>query len=210
MKLTTEPPTTEPPTTEPSTAEPPAPLPSLTQPVEIEAAALRDSAEALATLGWRQRLRAQIPGGQILRYLCVGVFNTLFGYTVFAVLNFLLHRSGVPVSYLFASALSNLISITVAYLAYKFFVFRTRGNYLSEWLKAMAVYWSGFVPSLFLLPALVRVLNWILPAHVALLHHSVVRRDLAPYIATAILMAFGVVYSFFGHKNVTFRQRASV
>ena len=196
--------------TEPSATEPPRPLPAITHPIEIEAAALSDSPETVATLGWRQRLRAQIPGGQILRYLCVGVFNTAFGYTVFAVLNFLLHRAGVPVSYLFASALSNFISITVAYLAYKFFVFRTRGNYLSEWLKAMAVYWSGFLPSLFLLPALVRVLNWVLPAHVSLLHHSVVRRELAPYIATAILMVFGVVYSFFGHKNVTFRRRASV
>ena len=178
-----------------------------TDAVEVEAAGLRDSANAAVTLGWHQRLLAHVPRGQIVRYLCVGIFNTVFGYTVFAVLNFLLHRAKVPVSYLFAAAISNFINITVAYLAYKFFVFRTRGNYLSEWLKAMAVYWSGFLPSLLLLPTLVRVLNWVLPLHLAAFHHVFVRKDIAPYIANAILMAFGVVYSFLGHKNVTFRQQ---
>ena len=139
--------------------------------------------------------------------LCGICFNTVFGYSVFAVLNFLLHRANVPVSYIFASAISNLINITVAYFAYKFFVFRTKGNYLSEWLKAMAVYWSGFLPSLLLLPTLVRVLNWVLPPHLAAFHREFARRDAAPYVANAILLVFGVVYSFIGHKKVTFRTR---
>lgn len=175
---------------------------------EAEAAGLRDAAGATVTLGWHRRLLQHIPSGQVTRYLGVGAFNTLFGYSVFAILNYVLHRHNVPVSYLFASALSNFINITVAYLAYKFLVFRTRGNYLSEWLKAMAVYWSGFLPSLLLLPTLVRVLNWLLPPHILALHHDLNRRDAAPYLANAVLLAFGVVYSFLGHKNVTFRQTA--
>lgn len=188
--------------------QPPPRSVALDREADVDPPAPRDSAEGFANPGWRQRLRAQVPGGQIVRYLCVGVFNTVFGYSVFAVFNFLLHRAGVPISYIFASALSNFISITVAYLAYKFFVFRTRGNYLHEWLRAMAVYWSGFLPSLLLLPTLVRLLNWVLPLHLAAFHHLYARRDIAPYIANAVLMAFGVVYSFLGHKNVTFRQKA--
>ena len=186
------------------------PTPSLpaTNTLEVEGAALLESADAVVA-PWHRRLLAHIPRGQVVRYLCVGVFNTVFGYSVFAVLNFLLHRANVPVSYIFASAVSNFINITVAYLAYKFFVFRTRGNYLSEWLKAMAVYWSGFLPSLLLLPTLVRVLNWVLPPQVALLHRLFDRREIAPYIANAMLLMFGVVYSFFGHKNVTFRQKGT-
>jgi putative flippase GtrA len=170
------------------------------------AAALRDSAQDIVTLGWHHRLFSHIPRGEFVRYLGVGVFNTLFGYTTFAVINYFLHRRNVPVSYLFASASSNFINITVAFLGYKFLVFRTRGNYFNEWLKAMAVYWSGFLPSLLLLPALVRLLNWLLPAHLPVFHHDLVRRDIAPDIANAVLLAFGVVYSFLGHKNVTFRR----
>jgi putative flippase GtrA len=174
----------------------------------LSATALRDSAEDIVTLGWRHRLFSHLPPGQFARYLCVGVFNTVFGYATFAIINYLLHRRGVPVSYIFASAFSNLINITVAFLGYKFFVFRTKGNYLREWLKAMAVYWSGFLPALILLPTLVRALNWLLPPDFHLLHYHLVRKDAAPYVANALLLVFSVVYSFFGHKKVTFRQKS--
>jgi putative flippase GtrA len=170
------------------------------------AEALRDSAQNQSTRSWRHRLLSHIPPGQFARYLCVGVFNTLFGYTTFAIINFLLHRRHVPASYLFAYALSNFINITVAYLGYKLFVFRTQGNYLREWLKAMAVYWSGFVPGLILLPILVRACNLILPAQLSGFHHTVGRAEAAPYIANAFLLCFGVFYSFIGHKKITFRQ----
>ncbi len=188
--------------------EDPAPLATASAADRAVASALKDSAEDIVTLGWRHRLLSHIPPGQFVRYLCVGVFNTLFGYTTFAVINYLLHRRGVPLSYIFASVIANLINITVAFFGYKFFVFRTRGNYLTEWLKAMAVYWSGFLPGIILLPVIVRVLNWIMPVQLHLLHHVYMRKDIAPYIANALLMGFGVIYSFIGHKKVTFRQKS--
>jgi putative flippase GtrA len=171
--------------------------------------ALRDSAADNASLGIRHRLFAHLPAGQFGRYLCVGVFNTAFGYTTFAVINYFLHRRGVPVSYLFAYALSNFLNITVAYLGYKKFVFRTKGNYVREWLKAMAVYWSGFLPALILLPTLVRLLDWLLPAQLIGLHRVVSRQEASPYIANFILLVVGVFYSFIGHKKVTFRSKDS-
>jgi putative flippase GtrA len=144
-----------------------------------------------------RRVVAHIPPGQLVRYLLVGVFNTVFGYSTFAATNWLLYRRGIPASYMYAQVLSNFVNITVAYLAYKFFVFKTRGNYLREWLKAMAVYGSGFVPGLILLPATVKLLQFGL-------HVPIAR---APYIANAVLICFTVFYSFLGHKNITFRQR---
>lgn len=156
---------------------------------------------------WRDRLLSHIPPGQFLKYLCVGAFNTLFGYSTFAVINYVLHRHGVPTSYLFAYAISNIINITVAFFGYKLFVFQTRGDYLSEWLKAMAVYWSGIIPALLLLPILVRIFNSALPSQIALLHHTYSRTDAAPYVANAVLLGVGIVYSFLGHKNVTFRRK---
>ena len=175
-------------------------------------------------MGFLRKLAQHIPPGQLLRYLVVGGFNTVFGYTVFAVINYVLHRHGVPASYIFAAALSNFINITVAFLGYKFFVFKTKGNYLREWVKAMAVYWSGFLPSLLLLPVLVRLLSFLerrnlIPLN-PMLHFlaqhfpSLATRlpqtaDLPPYLANFILLVVGVAYSFIGHKKVTFRVAPS-
>jgi putative flippase GtrA len=161
------------------------------------------------SFGLLRRFANQFPPGQMFRYILVGIFNTVFGYGVFASLNFLLYLHHVPASYIFASFVGNFISITVAYLGYKFLVFRTRGNYLKEWLKAMAVYTSSLLPALVLLPITVRGFIYILPQAVAVHSHVFPRDELAPYLANAFLMVFGVIYNFIGHKNVTFRNEWS-
>ena len=126
-----------------------------------------------------ERIKRHFPPGQFLRYLCVGVFNTVFGYSCFAVLNHLFHKAQVPASYVFAAVLANVISITVAYLGYKFFVFRTPGNYLREWLKAMGVYGIAALPGLVLLVPLVHLIAWLLPAQISAMHHTVAGKDAA-------------------------------
>lgn len=141
------------------------------------------------------RLKTLFPPGQFIRYLMVGVFNTVFGYCAFALCNWVLFRHHVPASYVVAAFVANFFSITVAYLGYKWFAFRTRGNYLKEWLKALAVYTSSLLPALVLLPLIVHALT--LFTH---LGHR------APYVANAFLTIFGVIYNFFGHSKVTFRQ----
>jgi putative flippase GtrA len=75
----------------------------------------------------------------------------------------LLNRA-LPVNWLsltvvLASVLSTPVNITVAYFGYKFFVFRTQGNYLLEWLKSFAVYGTGMIPGLVALSALTRLLQ---------------------------------------------------
>ncbi len=82
---------------------------------------------------------------QLKRYILVGGFNTIFGYGLFAVLNWLFTDRLGPYSYLYASFLGSLISITVAFLGYKWFVFHTRGNYLVEWLRCLGVYGSSML-----------------------------------------------------------------
>src|ERR1700742_2112692 len=95
-------------------------------------------------------LRKHFPGGQFVRYLCVGAFNTFFGYCTFVIALSLLNQV-TPQRFLYltvvpASVLSTPFNITVAYFGYKFFVFRTKGNYLSEWLKCFAVYGTSMIP----------------------------------------------------------------
>jgi putative flippase GtrA len=144
-------------------------------------------------------MRRWLPSWQFVRYLVVGGWNTIFGYATFAVIYYLFHHYNVPASNIYwqvlaAQIVSTPINFTGSYLSYKFFVFRTKGNYLREWLKSIAVYGSSFLPSLVLLPLLVRALLY--------LPHM---RGSAPYLANALLMGVVVIYSFLGHKHFTFR-----
>jgi putative flippase GtrA len=177
-----------------------------------------------------QRLVNLFPPGQFLRYLCVGAFNTVFGYLSFAViltlLNGVLPQRFVYLTVVLASILSTPINITVAYFGYKFFVFKTRGNYLVEWLKAFAVYGTGMIPGLVVLSALTRLLESIIHRHaaplhrllsslethftgrpLATLHHLATGKAMAGYIAGAIVIGFSTIYSFIGHKKVTFKPK---
>lgn len=132
---------------------------------------------------------------EIIRYLAVGAWNTLFGYACFAGLT-ALFTGRIPEGYLVASLLSNVISITVSFLGYKWFVFRTSGNYFREWLRCLGVYSVSIVFSLVALPAAVHLLRQDpkLSLH-------------APYIAGAIVTACSVAVSYFGHKHFSFRAQ---
>jgi putative flippase GtrA len=133
---------------------------------------------------------------QFARYVLVGGFNTVFGYGLFAFLNWSFADLGTY-SYMYASFLAGIISISMAFLGYKWFVFRTRGNYLREWIRCIGVYGSSMVIGLIGMPILVPVLR----AHMR-------RPELASYVAGAIMTGVTILFSFFGHKNVSFRQVA--
>ncbi len=135
---------------------------------------------------------------QFSRYLLVGGFNTAFGYGLFALLNWSFTGLGT-FSYMYAAVLSNLIAITVAFLGYKWFVFRTRGNYLMEWLRCFGVYGTTALLGLLGLPILVPILR------VRLAHPGQ-----ASYLAGAIMTLFTVIFSFFAHRNISFREGWSV
>ena len=134
---------------------------------------------------------------QFLRYLLVGGFNTLFGLAVAELLVLLLSKPFPRYGYIATPVLSNLINVTVAYLGYKWFVFKTHGHYWREWLKAMAVY---SVPML--------VNTAALPALTSLLQHAAHLGTKAPYIAVALLTGLTVIYSFIGNKRFTFKRAA--
>jgi putative flippase GtrA len=147
----------------------------------------------LGKLPFLARLTSHIPPGQFLRYLVVGGWNTLFGYGTYAAATALL-MPHLRYGYIAAQVISGLLNITIAFLGYKFFVFRTKGNYLREWFRCLAVYGTGMIPGLLLLPLVVQGLHYGLH-----LGHS------APYAGGAILLGFGVIYSFLGHKKFSFR-----
>jgi putative flippase GtrA len=97
-----------------------------------------------------------------------------------------------------ASLVSSLLSITVSFLGYKWFVFKTKGNYLKEWVRCVAVYSGSTVLGLVLLPALVY-----------LIRRYTAYYQQAPYIAGALLPVITVAVGFFGHKHISFRRPQS-
>jgi putative flippase GtrA len=146
--------------------------------------------------GLRSALTDHIPRGQVLRYVLVGACNTAFSYGLYALLTHLFTRWTSFYPYEFASVLGSLIGITVSFLGYKWFVFKTRGQYLREWLRALAVYTASIVITTIALPLLV-----------GLLRHWTRYPRAAPYIAGGIVTAASVTMSFFGHKHFSFRRR---
>lgn len=143
---------------------------------------------------WLSRVTRRVPTGQFLRYLLVGIWNTVFGYGTYALLTALLMPK-LRFGYIYAAVLSNLISITVAFFGYKIFVFKTKGNYLVEWFRCILIYGAGMLPGLVLLPLVVEGL-----------HHGFGLERSAPYLGGALVMGLTVIASFFGHRYFTFRN----
>src|SRR5437870_2119008 len=96
------------------------------------------------------RLTSHIPPAQFSRYTVVGVWNTVFAYSAYAGLTalFMPHMAH---GYILAAAVGSFINITVAFLGYKWFVFKTKGNYLREWLRCVVVYGTATLIGIVLL-----------------------------------------------------------
>lgn len=139
-------------------------------------------------------LTAHIPPGQLGRYLIVGIWNTAFGYSTFALFTAVLEQY-LPASYLAASLLSSILNITVSFIGYKWFVFKTKGNYLKEWMRCLIVYSGGIFLGLALLPPSVFIVAYLTE-----------NPRTAPYIAGAFLMGVQVILSFLGHKKFSFKS----
>jgi len=130
---------------------------------------------------------------QFSRYTLVGIFNTIFGYGLYAGLTaFFTPR--IAHGYLFAAIVSSLIGISVAFLGYKWFVFKTKGNYLREWVRCHLVYGTTTAISLVLLPPSVLLFRRLAGVGAS-----------APYVAGAVVTGLNVIISFLGHKKFSFQ-----
>ena len=143
-------------------------------------------------------LRRMLPPAEVIRYLIVGVWNTIFAYVLYSSFVFLYTRF-LPHRYLYltviaASITAKPIGITMSFLCYKHFVFRTHGNYLREWLRCFAVYGVGMLPELIALPILTQLFLRFTLTH-----------GPAPYLAGAVITVFTATLSYFGHKKFSFR-----
>ncbi|HOF62554.1 MAG TPA: GtrA family protein [Candidatus Latescibacteria bacterium] len=123
---------------------------------------------------------------QMVRYLIVGGWNTVFGAAVYALLY---NGFGQHVHYLLLLIPANILAITNAFLGYRYIVFRSRGRMLQEYLRCYVVYGGMMLFNALLLYLLVTLLS------------------LAPPIANAFCVLSTTIVAYFSHKHFSFRIR---
>lgn len=125
---------------------------------------------------------------QRIRFLLVGGFNTVLGFGLYWLL--LVALGDRPFAYLISLAVSWAISITVAFVLYRTFVFIVRGNVLFDYVRFLSVYAVSIVLNAVGLTALVQVLQ------------------VDPLAAQAVMIVVTTVLSYVGHRWFSFRRPA--
>ncbi len=130
-------------------------------------------------------------------YLIIGIWNTVFGTAVYFGCVWLFNPVG-RFGYMIGAVLSSIIGVTQSFLSYKWFVFKTKGNYLSEYIKCWTVYGTATLINTALLPVIVEITRCVL---------SQEYKTYAPYIGGVLLTGITVLISFAGHSKFTFNHK---
>jgi len=124
---------------------------------------------------------------QRVAFLIVGGINTVVGFLIFAGFLVLLGKQ----RYLVALVCSHVVAVLIAFVLYRFVVFRVRGHVLADLWRFETVYLSALAVNLVVLPVLVEL------AHLPVL------------VAQAIIVLVTSLMSYLGHKHYSFRRTGS-
>lgn len=122
---------------------------------------------------------------QKVRFLLVGGFNTVFGYSMFLFVNLLI---GTFAGYLVSLVVAQILSATVAYKLFQAFVFKEGSRGFKAYLRFQSVYIVPLAVNMVVLPVLVELFGFEI------------------YLAQAVFSLGWIVASFFVHKNFSFRK----
>ncbi len=128
-----------------------------------------------------------------VRFVIVGIWNTIFGYFAFVSLDLLFTPlfSKRYFAYMLAVALSYILAILNAYLFHKYVTFKSpvRGKgMIVEFLRFSSTYLFSLCLGLVMLPFLVEILLF------------------DPKIAGAILIPVTTIISYLGHSRFSFKR----
>jgi putative flippase GtrA len=119
------------------------------------------------------------------RYLAVGGWNALFSYGATLVIYSLLS----PYAHIIVIAtISNIAAITMSFSTNKLFVFRSKGDWLKEYLRSYVVYGGNILVGILGLWLLADILG------------------VPVWVAQGLLVAIGVAVAYIGHQKFTFRS----
>jgi putative flippase GtrA len=117
-------------------------------------------------------------------YIYVGIWNTIFGFlTGIVVYKFTIQSTNI----IFVGVISNIVSISMSFLTYKFIVFKTTSNWVREYLKCYIVYGVMALLSIFLL--------WVFVSHYGL----------NIWLAQGLIVVVTSTTSYLSHKKFTFK-----
>ena len=92
---------------------------------------------------------------RVIRYLIIGCINAAVSYVIFALFLFILGEN----FYHLCITLQWVISSVISYLNQKFFVFRTEGNYIKEYLKCCSTWAVSYVLNLIIIEIFIRFIT---------------------------------------------------
>lgn len=144
---------------------------------------------------WAEDIWFSLP--EKLRFLLVGGFNTVFAYGILSLLVYCFENINTSLEWNIAPAIianialviQYIITINVSFITMKYYVFRSRGNWLSEWFKAWSVYIFIYLINAPTLTLLMVVFS------------------LSAYPAQAIYLTFSTIITFILHKYYSFRSK---
>lgn len=122
---------------------------------------------------------------QKLRYLIIGGWNTIVGYTIFAGIYLLI---GQHVSYMLIAVISHIAAVSQSYITQRWVVFRSTQHWRTEYLRFHIAHLGSLTMGLITLPLLIELFK------------------VPPLIAQALITALTVVASYFVHRHFTFKQ----
>lgn len=133
------------------------------------------------------------PAGPLLRlikdrrvaFLAVGGVNTVIGFSLFVGFHALLGND----RYLLTLLLSHLISVVIAFVLYRYLVFRVRGHLLRDAWRFESVYLAALAINAVMLTVGV---TW--------LHLNAV-------LVQAFVLVFTTLWSYFGHDRFSFHRK---
>jgi len=135
------------------------------------------------TPGWFLR----VVRDQRVAFLIVGGINTVVGFLCFAGFLVLLGKQ----HYLVALVCAHVVAVLIAFVLYRFVVFRVRGHVLADLWRFETVYLSALAVNLVLLPVLVEIVH------------------LPPLVGQALIVFVTAMMSWVGHKHFSFRRSGS-
>ena len=124
---------------------------------------------------------------QRVAFLIVGGINTVVGFLCFAGFLLLLGKQ----RYLVALLCAHVVAVLIAFVLYRFVVFKVRGHVLADLWRFETVYLSALAVNFVVLPLLVEI------AHLPVL------------LAQALIVLVTSLMSWVGHKHYSFRRPTS-
>jgi putative flippase GtrA len=128
-----------------------------------------------------------------VRFILVGIWNTIFGYLVFLIINSLFANIFTKryFTYMSAMILSQIIAIINAFIFHKYITFKSKvkgKGMIIEFFRFCLTYVVAFALNLILLPFLVEIFK------------------IQPKISAAIVILICTVISYAGHSRFSFKD----